>query len=309
MAAAWRVAPELDPHVTLAPPGARPARRSKTRTFLTKRTTTPATREIAPDAGSTTNATCLAARGSRLLVGGVDGRLRVFDLERPREPLINRTPRGGDGHSTAVVGCGWYPLRRPRLVGTRIAWIVRRDKSRRRRGGDVDGSAGEPRGGTGSTTAASSRPRRRAGASASGTQRRAARPAPSPSATPRRPARSLPLRRARSRRSWRRAAATAPRGSATRGRAPARRRSSTAAAPSRASRGARRTRRSRRPGRCCLRDAFVGRVCSRTSRRDFGEIAATPRRRAGYSAETSRDDAAATSWIFRGDESRSWSPD
>ena len=32
-------------------------------------------------------------------------------------------------------------------------------------------------------------------------------------------------------------------------------------------------------------------------------VAATPRRRRGYSVETSRGDAAAATWIFRGDES------
>ena len=34
------------------------------------------------------------------------------------------------------------------------------------------------------------------------------------------------------------------------------------------------------------------------------KVAATPRPRRGYFVETSRGDAAATTWIFRGDESR-----
>ena len=50
-------------------------------------------------------------------------------------------------------------------------------------------------------------------------------------------------------------------------------------------------------GNPTVNPVFRGAVC-------HGRVAATPRRQRGYSVETSRGDAAAATWIFRGDESR-----
>ena len=56
----------------------------------------------------TQNVTCLSAHGSKVLAGGADGRVALFDLEQRNKPLIATTPRDSTGHDRAVVGCGWF---------------------------------------------------------------------------------------------------------------------------------------------------------------------------------------------------------
>ena len=54
------------------------------------------------------NVTCLATHGTKLLAGGADGRVALYDLEHRSTPLVATTPRDNKGHDRSIVGCSWF---------------------------------------------------------------------------------------------------------------------------------------------------------------------------------------------------------